>query len=126
MAGLPFRVVVWERIDDAVEAAVLTTGKARHAIQSMIDLAVQGGGGGGLSGAAKTELVAVRRRTAPGRVAGKAIAFKRGMGWHEVARTDHLVWLDDAERKDGGQDQADQDQEGAPHFHPQNRNIVRT
>ena len=63
MAGLPFRVVVWERIDDAVEAAVLTTGKARHAIQSMIDLAVQGGGGGGLSGAAKTELVAVRRRT---------------------------------------------------------------
>ena len=65
MAGLPFRVVVWERIDDAVEYAVLTTGKARHAIQSMIDLAVQGGGGGGgLSGAAKTELVAVRRRTA--------------------------------------------------------------
>ena len=58
MAGLPFRVVVWERIDDAVEAAVLTTGKARHAIQSMIDLAGQGGGGGGLSGAAKTELVA--------------------------------------------------------------------
>ena len=64
MAGFPFRVVVWERIDDAVEAAVLTTGKARWAIQSMIDLAVQGGGGGGLSGAAKTELVAVRRRTA--------------------------------------------------------------
>ena len=61
MAGLPFRVVVWERIDDAVEYAVLKTGKTRHAIQSMIDLAGQGGGG--LSGAAKTELVAVRRRT---------------------------------------------------------------
>ena len=72
MAGLPFRVVVWERIDDAVESAVLTTGKARHAIQSMIDLAVQGGGGGGLSGAAKTELVAVRRRTAAAEAAPSA------------------------------------------------------
>ena len=48
MAGFPFRVVVWERIDDAVESAVLKTGKARHAIQSMIDLAGQGGGGGGM------------------------------------------------------------------------------
>ena len=63
--AFPFRVVVWERIDDAVESAVLTAGgKARRAIQSMIDLAVQGGGGGGLSGAAKTELVAVRHRSA--------------------------------------------------------------
>ena len=71
MAGFPFRVVVWERIDDAVEYAVLKTGKTRHAIQSMIDLAVQGGGGG-LSGAAKTELVAVRRRTAANEAAPTA------------------------------------------------------
>ena len=65
MAVFPFRVVVWERLDDAVESVILTAGgKARRAVQSMIDLAVQGGGGGGLSGAAKTELVAVRRRAA--------------------------------------------------------------
>lgn len=65
MAGFPFRVVTWDRIDDAVESAVLTAGgKTRRAVQSMIDLALQAGGGagGGLSGAAKTELVAVRRR----------------------------------------------------------------
>lgn len=68
---------------------------------------------------------AVRRRTAPRRVAGKTIAFKRGMGWHEVARTDHLMRLDDAKRKDGGQNQTYQDQKGALHFHPQNRNIAR-
>lgn len=73
MASFPFRVVVWERIDDAVQSAVLTAGgKARAAIQSMIDLSVQGGTGGGLSGAAKTELVAVRRRSATSEAAPTA------------------------------------------------------
>lgn len=71
-----------------------------------------------------TREAAVRRRAAPRCMAGKAIAFERGMGGHEVARTDHLMWLDDAERNDGGQNQTDQDQEGALHFHPQNRNIA--
>ena len=73
MASFPFRVVVWERIDDAVQSAILTTGgKARAAVQSMIDLALQGGTGGGLSGAAKTELVAVRRRSATSEAAPTA------------------------------------------------------
>jgi len=55
-----------------------------------------------------TREAAVRRRAAPGCMAGKAIASKRGMGWHEVSRTDHLMRLDDAERKDGSQNQTDQ------------------
>ena len=61
----PHRIVAWDRADAAIEEALLTAGgRARHAVQSMIDLALQAGGGGGLSGAAKTELVAVRRRAA--------------------------------------------------------------
>jgi len=41
---------------------------------------------------------------------GEAIAFEHGMGWHEIARTDHLVRPEDAEPNDAGDEQSDKDQ----------------
>lgn len=65
MALFPKRVVAWERVDAAVEEALLTTGgRARRVVQSMIDLAGQGGSGGsGLSAADRAAIVAYRSRT---------------------------------------------------------------
>ena len=57
MAWVDKRVVAWERIDVAVEEALLRVGgRARRVVQSMIDLAVFGGispgAGGGVIGSA--------------------------------------------------------------------------
>ena len=68
MAWVDKRVVAWERIDVAVEEALLRVGgRARRVVQSMIDLAVFGGispgaGGGVIGSAEKAQIVAVRTR----------------------------------------------------------------
>lgn len=60
------RIVAWSRVDTAVQEVILTTGSlTRRAVQSMIDLALQGGGGGGIPAADRAALVAFRTRTDP-------------------------------------------------------------
>ena len=58
------KLIAWARADHAMEEALLTTGgRARAAVQSMITLALQGGGGGGLSQEDRASLVAFRARS---------------------------------------------------------------